>query len=1429
MAICHFSSNLPTNLQMSSIGLSGSQVQSWSFGYRLDDGFLVYLTNEVFVQQNLNALNFVPVLEEKLRDYDGSFIRTSHDYSKYKFNSSLEALLFSIAMSESGAVEYAVPDMFMQFHFMNDPLYSQQFQLDGVISTLGPDGYVDIDINAPEAWAIQTGSSNITVAVFDDGIELHEDLNEANLIPGWNTQSIFLTEEEQQGLDEFYINGECWLNSYHGMSVAGIIAAQHNNIGCRGVAPNVKLMPIRILFEQGGFLDGDGVVECFYKAADEGIDIINCSWAINSCGFEFPALDAAINYATEYGRNGLGTVVVFSSGNDGGCVNYPAEHPNVIAVGALFISGELSAYSAHGEGLDLVAPSSGTLDPALANVITIDRMDGNGQYPGNYTEHFGGTSAAAPLVSGAAALILSQDPTLTESEVRQILYNSASDLGTPGWDTEFGHGNLNIYNALVSMQEDVCGGASDYDFGTHTIVGDGSMNIVENTSFETALIIEAGGTLTVAPGVILSFGPDAKLVIKDEATLNLNGVTLTSYCPDKMWWGIEIWDDVQFSLGEISEIQWGPGLLTINNCTITNAHFGIALGHQQELDPDFFAYEPETVVLENQDGEYTIQLPNPNIKRALYFGWHGGGKLFCANNIFSNCAVGIYMPGHTYGMPRRISQNEVTIKSCSFSSDNGGLIDEGYNTTDFDTYPDAGHPYYFQANNLGRGCVGILLHGIRKTGEENDQFTISECVFANLEWGIKGVNAYFNATLNNFDELQYGIQMAGANMNGIYIIQTDPSIISDNTFTHIYDPNPGDLESQTTFPYVHWTGGWNYGIDEVASNTAAFRADNAPNIHLEHNMFGLPSNPDFEHHTNAIFINNCRNFTMNTLNNINLFERGAIFIDTDDWIWGECTVGSDIYNPEGNSFFRCKNAIVTGQDNFNLQLRCNNFKQDEMDNSTDIQFWQNAGVLGNQGYEPAEVDDVNTGAGNTFLPEEMASAKTIISEQVYEGGMFDMDYADTGLSEDNISEAEYVDAQQGFIYYHYGDDDDLNEHKPLPYSTLSDVQIAALLITFDENNSCTPEFHSHDVAGDSLMHYVSSRDMAARIEDQLEALDEHLQAIDDYNTQTAIMLNAIYGGIQNEYELKEFLTNNSPLSRSVLAAYMQRYNVPAQYFMEVFELNSVIDMELAQLLDQKIEDMPAAIAAYLQNIALVNPAVETATKIRRRITEYGKVYRAAVTNEVSHHYKTGNKVAAIDLLEEQSGIHPKQLMCGIYIASGEFTEARNILNAIPATTPEIAQWKALKNIQVDMLQGDTEASRNDISNLVQGDDHHESSAVAQGLFEGLGMEFCMVFPKVVQEGTRQWAQPKVEAVKSEIIIYPNPATDYVRIKLPLSSGEVFTISIFDPNGKLIQTNQCTMSGEDAMLELHDLHTGEYTIEILSKENKMLLHDKLIIK
>lgn len=265
-------------------------------------------------------------------------------------------------------------------------------------------------IAAPTAHASNLTGSGVSVAVLDTGIQAtHDDLN---VVGGVS----FIESESNPYIDT---NG-------HGTHVAGTIAALDNSTGVLGVSPDVDLYAVKVLGASGGGTLS-GIAQGIEWSIENNIDIINMSLGGLTGS---PTLEQASNNANDHG-----IVVVAAAGNDGtswwggNTINYPARYDSVIAVGAVDQTNNRASFSSVGNQLEVMAPGVDILSTV----------------PTNGYDSFNGTSMAAPHVAGVAALILSQDSSLSNNDVRQILQDTAVPLGETWY---YGYGVVNAIDAL---------------------------------------------------------------------------------------------------------------------------------------------------------------------------------------------------------------------------------------------------------------------------------------------------------------------------------------------------------------------------------------------------------------------------------------------------------------------------------------------------------------------------------------------------------------------------------------------------------------------------------------------------------------------------------------------------------------------------------------------------------------------------------------------------------------------------------------------------------------------------------------------------------------------------------------------------------------------------------------------------------------------
>lgn len=355
-------------------------------------------------------------------------------------------------------VEWAVPDERRRIAALpNDPLLAAG-QASGTPAAgqwylRAPDGTLLSAINAVGAWDVSTGSPELTVAVLDTGVRFdHPDLA-GKLHPGQDFIEDRQLANDGDGRDadasdpgDWTIANECaagepaFDSSWHGTQVAGLIgAATNNGLGLAGTAWNVKLLPVRVLGRCGG--DDSDILAGMRWAAGLSSDpvanphparVINMSLGSSgSCPASYRDAIAELNAA--------GVVVVVAGGNDTGhAVSTPANCAGAVAVAGIRHLGTKVGYSNVGPQMAVAAPAGNCVNdylPCLYPLLTSINSGSTAPAANTYSDGFNysvGTSFAAPLVAGTAALMLSYDPTLAPATVKSLLQASARRFPASG-------------------------------------------------------------------------------------------------------------------------------------------------------------------------------------------------------------------------------------------------------------------------------------------------------------------------------------------------------------------------------------------------------------------------------------------------------------------------------------------------------------------------------------------------------------------------------------------------------------------------------------------------------------------------------------------------------------------------------------------------------------------------------------------------------------------------------------------------------------------------------------------------------------------------------------------------------------------------------------------------------------------------------------
>ncbi len=594
------------------------------------------------------------------------------------------------------------------------------------------------NINIQKAWEITKGE-NIRVAVFDTGVQKnHPDLVD-NIYGGFDATGHHTGGNPYNSLDK------------HGTACAGIIGAKgNNNIGIVGVAPESKIIPVKM--SESLTVQSFTFTDCKYAASlvyalNTGVRIFSNSWS--SSGSTFKCMKNNINFCINKPFNGKGCVFVFSSGNKSKSkVGFPSSLANVLSVGAIDKDGSCAIFSNYGWNLNLVAPGVG--------IYTTDRTGNDGYTSCDYDTSFAGTSAACPFVAGVAALVLSVNPNLTQSEVRYIIESTCQKIqpetnptayvyaNIPGhpsgiWSERMGYGLVDAYKAVSLALAMACN-------TDNSALLNGE--ITSNTTISTStigygeIIVKNGVTLTVSSN--LKMVKASKIIVEPGAKLVVNGGEIVGACG-------EYWDGIRLEGNKnLSQTETNQGVVELNNALISDAKDAIS------------------VIGENSDWNKT------------------GGIIKATNTTFKNNRRSIEFM--SYGEGSNVN-NVSYFRNCTFTWDDDLLANESTVQSHITMYQVKGVDF--------KGCTfkdertsttGLTTHGIltNQAGYIINKYLLIP--------GHGGTTAVYKNT--SFENLTYGIRTEEAddklckvensvfdeNDKGIYVTNTDNLYVVNNTF-----------------------------------------------------------------------------------------------------------------------------------------------------------------------------------------------------------------------------------------------------------------------------------------------------------------------------------------------------------------------------------------------------------------------------------------------------------------------------------------------------------------------------------------------------------------------------------------------------------------------------------------------------------------------
>jgi len=337
--------------------------------------------------------------------------------------------------SENNTIENRENTTVDQNKLIQEPYFGEQWYLEEN-ATFYEANNIDSNASIHFGKRYHYTGKGVKIAVIDDGLDVtHPELN-GTIVATYDisTHSTNVAHTSMSG--------------YHGTAVTGIIGANDNGIGIKGIASESQIIFLK--YKEG--MSDSETIELFNKAQEFGAEIINCSWGTYDVSEAVKEViqDLAIN-----GRDGKGIIIVFATGNNAQDMgNDESAIPEVIAVGSTDKDNLRSWYSNYGENLDVVTP--GGFD---VGITTLDDMGENGMGTlnddyllANDENSFIGTSASAPIVSGVIALMLEKDRNITRIEVEEALKSKSDKIGNldyvDGFNEYYGYGKVNVGRLL---------------------------------------------------------------------------------------------------------------------------------------------------------------------------------------------------------------------------------------------------------------------------------------------------------------------------------------------------------------------------------------------------------------------------------------------------------------------------------------------------------------------------------------------------------------------------------------------------------------------------------------------------------------------------------------------------------------------------------------------------------------------------------------------------------------------------------------------------------------------------------------------------------------------------------------------------------------------------------------------------------------------
>ncbi|MBQ9015861.1 MAG: S8 family serine peptidase [Firmicutes bacterium] len=379
----------------------GSAVSLNQIDPRDYDGYVCVLKEDVTEEQ-------IDQIEENIEEIDDAEVAEEVCSGEIYAAESLETIE---EIADLSAIDYIEPNYLFRIDYTADPF---DFYNAGMINTIG----IKDVWNAGVLGAGIGGAKTPVIAVMDTGLagfntqsRRHEDLDFSRIPYGLRAGS-FSSIEDYNG---------------HGTFVIGeILATMENHRGISGMMPKAQIVPVKVL-NNSGMGDLKSIVSALNKLTKKhNVDVVNMSF---SAAYYSASFDKACRKAA---RKGM--ILVAAAGNNGDpSFRYPAAYDSVIGVSAVKSNGAKWSYSEYNDSVDVAAPGVGVAGLSIYSPKTYEQQSG--------------TSMAAPVISAAAAMVKSIDPSVKHNQFVNILAKTSKDQGKKGYDVHYGLGVVNFAKA----------------------------------------------------------------------------------------------------------------------------------------------------------------------------------------------------------------------------------------------------------------------------------------------------------------------------------------------------------------------------------------------------------------------------------------------------------------------------------------------------------------------------------------------------------------------------------------------------------------------------------------------------------------------------------------------------------------------------------------------------------------------------------------------------------------------------------------------------------------------------------------------------------------------------------------------------------------------------------------------------------------------